>query len=630
MRIFLLFVMVLFFVTSSFAGTSETRAALLNESFEGSFPPSGWTLFADFQLEAWAQSSDKSRTGSYSAMAETGYLYDKDMWMVTPAINLASAPSAKLTFYEDESGWAGSGGTNYIAVSTTEPNTASAFTTILEMTPSNHTINGFGGALVSVDLSAYVGESTVYVAFHYHNPASPNYQWFVDDVKITVPSDHDVMAYSIDMDAHYAPNSVVQPQATVSNEGLNSETFDVEFGYYDWDDNEVEIDTKTVTALAAGSQTQVTFDDYTFEKVGYTFYVKTLLAGDEDSSNDLITKDINSYENQKDVVLPEEFTDTECTYCPGAAEALDSLYRTYPNNIAIVAYHGGFSGNDPFDNSYSTDRRNFYGVTSWPRCYFGGDRVQIGGASAGSDWSGVYAGYEEMYFAEREEYTPLSMHISWTEDGDEITANSVTTYDGVTLIKNNHLRWALCESHIAYNWETSMDSLHFVEREMFPDAAGTKMWNGSAAPAVGSTFENQINFTFPSGVVKENCELIAFVQDDDTKEVVVAAKVNLGDGPSAIGDHSNKNMPAEFSLEQNYPNPFNPTTTISYSLPVKSDVEISLFNLTGKRIKTLVRGQKNAGWHAYQLDGSDLASGIYFYTIKAGKFSATKKMIFVK
>ncbi|GEM_PF-5862888 len=622
---------ILLLVVAAFvlAGNQKTSAALVNESFEGSFPPSGWTLFSDFQLEAWVQSADKSRTGGYSAMAETGYLYDKDMWMVTPAVDLSSATSAKLTFYEDQSSWVGSGGTNYIAVSTTNNNSASAFTTILTMTPENHTIQGFGGDMVSVDLSAYVGQSTVYVGFHYHNPSSPNYQWFVDDVKITVPSDHDVMAYSIDMNAHYDPNTVVQPLATVSNEGLNTETFDVEFGYYDWDNNEVPIDTKTVTGLAAGAQTQVTFADYTFEKVGYTFYVKTLLSGDEDTSNDLVTQYINSYANQKDVVLPEEFTDTECTYCPGAANALDSLYKTYPDNVAIIAYHGGFSGNDPFDNSYSGDRRTYYDVHSYPTCIFGGDRKQVGGAAAGSDWSGVYSGYESKYFAEREEYTPLTMEITFSESGDDIVATSTTTYQGITLAKNNHLRWALCESHIAYNWETSMDSLHFVEREMFPDAAGVKIWDGTSAPDVGTQFENTINFTIPSGVVKENCELIAFVQNDDTKEVVVAAKVDLGNPASSITRDMGP-VPSDFSLQQNYPNPFNPSTVIRYALPVNSHVQIAVFNSAGQKVKTLVNEFQNAGNYNVTMNSSRLASGVYFYTIKAGNFTATRKMILIK
>ncbi|RLD12072.1 hypothetical protein DRI50_09465, partial [candidate division KSB1 bacterium] len=101
-----------------FAGTEKTTQTILDESFEGSFPPSGWTKFSSFVTESWQQSSDKSRTGSYSAMTEVSYLYNQDIWLVTPALDLSSVSRATLYFYEDQSNWEGSGGTNSIEVST--------------------------------------------------------------------------------------------------------------------------------------------------------------------------------------------------------------------------------------------------------------------------------------------------------------------------------------------------------------------------------------------------------------------------------------------------------------------------------------------------------------------------------
>ncbi len=612
-----------------FAGTEKTTQTILDESFEGSFPPSGWTKFSSFVTESWQQSSDKSRTGSYSAMTEVSYLYNQDIWLVTPALDLSSVSRATLYFYEDQSNWEGSGGTNSIEVSTTANNQASAFSPILTMTPSDHTIEGFDGSVVEVDLSAYAGQSTVYIAFHYHNPSSPNYQWYIDDVKVITPSDHDVAALSLDMDNHYDPNTTVTPKATVKNEGKNSETFDVEFGYYDWYGEETAISTTTVNNLSPGVKTQISFPDYTFGQIGYKFYVHTKLSSDMDASNDVATRFINSYSGQKEVVLPEEFTDTECTYCPGAAEALDSLYHTYPENVAIIAYHGGYSKNDPFDNEFALARRNYYGVGAFPTCIFGGDRWQVGGAAAGNDWTSIYEGYEQKYLAERQEYTPLSLDIVWTENGSTINATATVTYNAVITLKNLYIRWALCESHIAYNWETSMDSLHFVERLMIPDSVGTIIWNQDHPADIGTEVTNSVSFDIPDGVVKENCELIAFVQNDDSKEVLVANKVNLGNQPNAIAQTGDQ-IPHAFHLKQNYPNPFNPTTTIQYDLAKTSEVELSLYDLSGKKIKTLVHGVQNAGQYHYQLDGSHLASGIYFYTLKAGSFTATRKMILLK
>jgi hypothetical protein len=88
--------------------------------------------------------------------------------------------------------------------------------------------------------------------------------------------------------------------------------------------------------------------------------------------------------------------------------------------------------------------------------------------------------------------------------------------------------------------------------------------------------------------------------------------------------------PVAFNLRQNYPNPFNPSTTISYSLPTNTIVTLRLYDLLGHEVKTLVNGQQTAGEHAVMVNGSSLASGVYFYRLQAGNFTATKKMMLVK
>lgn len=94
-------------------------------------------------------------------------------------------------------------------------------------------------------------------------------------------------------------------------------------------------------------------------------------------------------------------------------------------------------------------------------------------------------------------------------------------------------------------------------------------------------------------------------------------------------------IPSKFLLDQNYPNPFNPATTIRYSLPQQSNVNLSIYNILGQRVATLVHEVKDAGthsvvWHGKSDAGFSVASGIYFYHITAGSFSAVKKMMLVK
>jgi photosystem II stability/assembly factor-like uncharacterized protein len=85
-----------------------------------------------------------------------------------------------------------------------------------------------------------------------------------------------------------------------------------------------------------------------------------------------------------------------------------------------------------------------------------------------------------------------------------------------------------------------------------------------------------------------------------------------------------------FELEQNYPNPFNPTTVISYQLPVISKVTLKIYDALGREVATLVNEEMKLGRNTVQWDGSRFASGIYFYSLQAGNFVETKKMLLIK
>ena len=90
------------------------------------------------------------------------------------------------------------------------------------------------------------------------------------------------------------------------------------------------------------------------------------------------------------------------------------------------------------------------------------------------------------------------------------------------------------------------------------------------------------------------------------------------------------NKTYQFELAQNYPNPFNPTTTIQFSIPETSFIELSVFDILGRKVAKLVEGKFEVGTHKVTFDATNLSSGIYFYKLKSEKFSAVKKMILMK
>ena len=116
----------------------------------------------------------------------------------------------------------------------------------------------------------------------------------------------------------------------------------------------------------------------------------------------------------------------------------------------------------------------------------------------------------------------------------------------------------------------------------------------------------------------------------------IAYVYSIKSGTTAVEDIESV---SEFALNQNYPNPFNPTTTITYSLPVKNGVETSrqgvtvslqIFNSLGQKVATLVNKEQAPGNYSVQFNADNLPSGIYFYTLRAGNFVSTKKMILIK
>ncbi len=96
------------------------------------------------------------------------------------------------------------------------------------------------------------------------------------------------------------------------------------------------------------------------------------------------------------------------------------------------------------------------------------------------------------------------------------------------------------------------------------------------------------------------------------------------------GIASQAEPPRIFALDQNYPNPFNPTTTITYSIPQASNVEITIYNILGEKVEDLLDGFRPAGTHSIVFDASRFSSGVYLYTLHAGSTSITRKMVLVK
>jgi hypothetical protein len=171
---------------------------------------------------------------------------------------------------------------------------------------------------------------------------------------------------------------------------------------------------------------------------------------------------------------------------------------------------------------------------------------------------------------------------------------------------------------VLLNWQTASerDNAHFLiyqndEVIATIDGAGT-----TSEPHDYAYVDNQV---IPGNTYTYVLADVSYA-NEETKYADQAVTVTIPEN----------DIPIEFVLEDNKPNPFNPTTAISFQLSADSDMELSVFDMNGHKVSTLINGFRDAGYHEINWDASGFTSGIYFYRLTAGDFVETKKMILMK
>ncbi len=161
---------------------------------------------------------------------------------------------------------------------------------------------------------------------------------------------------------------------------------------------------------------------------------------------------------------------------------------------------------------------------------------------------------------------------------------------------------------------------------------------GSGEIEVDATSENYTAFEIPITYFSENTAVSCYIamgvngpntnQDyhEGTQMFIDDLELSM-DVSSGVKDNTIINS---FELKQNFPNPFNPSTIISYSVPQNAFVTLKVYNILGNEVSTLVNEQKAAGNYNVTFNASPLSTGIYFYTLQSGSFTATKKLILMK
>jgi thiol-disulfide isomerase/thioredoxin len=604
---------------------STKLETFVSESFEGGAIPADWNVLTSGESSTWEVTSEMAYDGSFAVEIENGGEgIAQNEYLITSVLDLSSTTDVFLRFWEKGNNWTESGQLHAVKVSTSVNFHPLAFVSVLEMTPDDHTISDSEWNPVVVDLSEFAGLSTIYVALVYSATGEAD-EWFLDNIEVYEPVIHDLHAQDIYMFDD-------KPVARIYNYGtVTSGEFSVHLDMVGWDGAAQRLSTVVVDSVERKEEISVVFEDVDLEDDLQKEFIATAeYETDMNLDNNSHRKILDTFTQVKNTVLIEKGTATWCGWCPYSVTSIDELSITFPNTIYLFEYHGS----DSYQNN-TVSRLDYYNIDGFPTSVFNGQDVVAGVASPAfpGDWQPTYNLFLPIVDARRNDKTGLDLRLYYVEDSPTIQAEAVITYNGEIYNRDLRLFFGLSESFIDESWPSSgyvLDELNYVARELFPNTNGQVLYDGEEAPEQGMEVKSTVNFSVPSGVVKDNCQLIAFVQDIETKEIYAVDGFWLNETPTHL-DHEAPGVVHQFKLRQNYPNPFNPSTTVQIDSDRNIIAQIEIFDVTGQRIKSVAKrlttGSNGFTWNGDNQMGDQAASGTYFMQVTAGDNVETIKMI---
>lgn len=225
---------------------------------------------------------------------------------------------------------------------------------------------------------------------------------------------------------------------------------------------------------------------------------------------------------------------------------------------------------------------------------------------------------------------PYTKIVAWmeTEQQPNVEITSFGPYQIDTTgvipfpVEMENFNSTVNKNNVTLNWKTSTETNNSgfdIERKLVTADEWTKVNNvrGKGTTNEGGTYSYSEKLS--SG--KYNYRLKQIDDNGNFKYYNLTGEVNVG-------------VPSEFNLSQNYPNPFNPTTKVDYEIPFDGKVSMILYDIAGREVAKLVDDVKTAGYYTVQLNGSSLASGMYFYRLilhnEKENLVNTKKMVLLK
>jgi hypothetical protein len=191
---------------------------------------------------------------------------------------------------------------------------------------------------------------------------------------------------------------------------------------------------------------------------------------------------------------------------------------------------------------------------------------------------------------------------------------------------------ALTESGIHYNAPNGINEHHHVFRRFLPDTTGTVLTFAAPYP---DTVTVTLPFTLNVAWAAENVEAVAFLQEQGSRAIEQAGAIRVEDLATGIGDEPAPGVAAADRIEPIHPNPFNPRAQVTFILARDGHARLTVHDVLGRRVRTLVDETRRAGRHGAEWDGRDdsgreAGSGVYHFQLVGAQGGSSRKAVLLR
>jgi len=259
----------------------------------------------------------------------------------------------------------------------------------------------------------------------------------------------------------------------------------------------------------------------------------------------------------------------------------------------------------------------------------------------GTTWTqilsgGSYSGGNHIYFLDRNKGFKDTYQSNYTTDGGTTWQNiaTFTMSQASFTFANNNIGWAVYGQNVSKTTDGGLTwtvkSLNNVGFYAASCSDSLTCWATGSAGCLYQTTDGGTTWNRVLAHTGLDCYAICAKGGNLWYGGANGTILSTISPLTAIEEHAVQRNASEYILCQNYPNPFNPTTTINYQIPKNSMVTLKIYDMLGSEVQTLLSEEQSAGKHSAVFNAAPFASGVYFYTLRAGDFVTTKKLMLVK